>query len=153
MWELRVVTYLGMFSQSGFRQCRSWWSSPWSSPLSRFWCSWVSCSPCPRVGFSTSLDCVKSLQVTMKCDNMLLTLIYAMKSFENCSSQFQNFVGLELDTVPTVQLFIPIVFIFKEYNFAVCNFPKHAVQSETSAITEYSGWTSAFYFPLWLKKV
>lgn len=150
MWELRVIMYVGMVFQSGFRQCRSWWSSPWSSPPSPFWCSWVSCSPCPRVGFSTSLDCVKSLQVMVKCKNVLPTLIYSMKSFGNCSSQFQDFVGLELDTVPTVYLCIPIIFHFRNI-ILHCKFPKHAVQSKTSIITEYSGWTSAFYFQLWLK--
>lgn len=60
------------FFQSGFRRCRSWWSSPWFSPRSPFWCSWASCSPCPREDSSTSLDCVKSSQVSEECNNVLL---------------------------------------------------------------------------------
>lgn len=82
IWELTLVMYVGMFSQSGSRQCRSWWSSLWSSPRSPFWCSWVNCSPCPRVDFSTSPGCVKSSQVTVECNNVPPTLICAMRSFE-----------------------------------------------------------------------
>lgn len=83
IWELRPVLYLGMFSQSGFRQCRSWWSSLWSSPLSPFWCFWVNCSPCPRVDFSTSLGCAKSSQVTVGCKNVPPTLIVRSENSNN----------------------------------------------------------------------
>lgn len=72
-WFLDV----GMFflSQSGFRQCRCWWFSQWSSLQSPSWCSWVNCSPCLRVDSSTSLGCVKSLQVTVEWNNVPLTFL------------------------------------------------------------------------------
>lgn len=57
-------------SQSGIRQCRSWWFSRWSSPRSPSWCSWVNCLPCLRVDSSTSLGCVKSFQVTLEWNNV-----------------------------------------------------------------------------------
>lgn len=68
--------------QSGFRQCRSWWSSQWSSPRSPSWCSWVNCSPCPRVDSSTSLVCVKYSQVTVEWNNVPLTCLCMMRPFE-----------------------------------------------------------------------
>lgn len=62
--------HVRMLPQSGSRQCRSWWSCRWSSPPSPSWCSWVNCLPCPREDSSTSLACVKCLQVTPECRNV-----------------------------------------------------------------------------------
>lgn len=114
IWELTLVMCVGMFSQSGSRQCRSWWSSLWSSPRSPFWCSWVNCSPCPRVDFSTSPGCVKSSHVTVECNNVPPTLIWMRHlkrmRLENCSSRVQELVGgEELDTVPTWCFCTPII--------------------------------------------
>lgn len=75
------------FFQSGFSRCRCWWSSLWSSPRSPFWCSWASCSPCPREDFSTSPDCVKSLQVSAECNNVLLTTVQRGHLKISCSCQ------------------------------------------------------------------
>ena len=82
-WELWWLFFedMVMFPQSGSRQCRSSWFCQWSSLPSPSWCSWVSSSPCQREDSSISPGCVKSLQVTVEWNNVLLICVYTMRTF------------------------------------------------------------------------
>lgn len=89
-------------------QCKSSWSSQWSSLQSPSLCSWASCSPCLRVDYSTSLDCVKSLQVntlvsirllekgTTEKLCLLIRRVTDLKSAQNFSNVSQLSVQLKV---------------------------------------------------------